>query len=232
MASPGGTPSAFWEAVRTRSTPPLLGRQFLPAHAADAVHDDQRAVAAAQFCQGPDVAQDGGGGVHVGDGHQFVVALGERGLHRLQGRRIPDGGRLQRSDLRAAPLQDGDVPVAEVAGDEDQRAVARLYQVGRRHLHRQGAGPGDDEGLAVGEEEDLFQPVQRLPEDLHEVGSQVAGGGEPHGRQHLRRELHGSGNHQEFAVFHWDLRVRMQGYKDESTAKTHRRERGERRDFL
>ncbi len=180
---------------------PLLGPQFLPAHAADAVHHHQHAVLLPQRGQGRDVGQDGGGGIHVSDSHQFEGSGAQCGLHRL--RRVADRGRVQPDHLRAVPLQDGGEAVPEVAGADDQRPVPRLYQVGRGHVHRQGAGAGNDEGRAVGEEEDLPQPLQRLSEDLNKVGSNVAGSGKPHRRQHLRRELHRAGNHQEFAAFHW-----------------------------
>jgi len=77
-----------------------------------------------------------------------------------------------------------------------------LDEVGGGSVHGQRARAGDDEGLSAGAQEHLAQPLQCLAEDLDEVGGHVAGGSHAHRPQHLRGELDGAGDHEQFSVFH------------------------------
>ncbi len=138
----------------------------------------------------------------MGDGHQFVAALLQRSLHLLQRGRVADRRGAHLGHDRAVALQDGGETIAEVAGVHHQRPVARFNEVGGGDVHGQRAGPGDDEGLPAGAQEHLAQPLQRLAEDLDEVGGDVAGGGHAHRLQHLGGELDGAGDHEQFSVFH------------------------------
>ena len=108
--------------------------------------------------------------------------------------------------LCAVTRQDRAHPVAEEAGVDNQRLVAGCDQVGRGHVHRQRARPGDDERLPVGGEEDLAQAFQRLAERGDEIGGDVARGRRAQRSEHSRLEFDGAGDHEQGAILHESVR--------------------------
>ena len=181
---------------------PLLLAYLLASHRTHAIHHNQNAVLAAESSQSLYVRAYGSGCVHMGNGHHLVLSLFELGLHLFQRRRVANSRCMDLAHLGAVPFQDGRVAVAKVAGIDHQGPVAGLDKVCRSDVHGQRTRPGDDKRLSAGAQPYLAHPFQRLAKHFDEIGSDVAGCGHAHRPQDLRRELDGTGDHEQFPVLH------------------------------
>ena len=85
--------------------------------------------------------------------------------------------------------------LAEVAGRDDEDAVARREQVGDCRLHRGRAGGREQEHVALGAVH-LAQALERRGEDRAEVGPAVVDDRLRQRREHLRRDGRRPRSHQ------------------------------------
>ena len=186
--------------------PPLRLAEFSSRRGAHPIHHGEDAALPGQRRQPFHVGQDAGGGVHLGDGHQLRTHVLQHLGYCLAGRQVPDLG-IHGGDFSAVAAADGREALAEKPGVHHHDPVAGFDEVRRGHVHGQRAGPGQHERLAVFGQKYVAQLLQGGPEDVHKLRRDVAHRRAPHGAQHGRIELDGTGDHQKFAFVHENLLV-------------------------
>lgn len=127
----GGAAEALLRAGQDDVELPVVEEDFFGADAADAVDDEEglRRDALDELGEALEVAEDAGGCVDVGDGHELVFLLLE-GLFDLRQLRAAADGRLDLGDVRAVGLEAVGEGVGEVAGVQDEGVVAGFGEVG------------------------------------------------------------------------------------------------------
>ncbi len=169
----GRRPETFLRAAIARVDGPRADVERMAAERADRIDNGQRAVLPRDRRERVDGIQHAGGGfgLHHGDD------LSGRRLERFPQRvriagpspldvEAPDGSAVALAHLRET--------IAEVAGDDDERAHAFAHQIGDRRFHSRGARAGDGQ-----RERPLRRPEQSRQSRAHIVEQ----------RDHLRVEV-------------------------------------------
>ncbi len=149
------------------------------AEAGDGVDDEEGFGVGVleQLGDGRDAVADAGrglGGLHE-DGAGFEV---QRGLDFVEREGLAVGG-ADDVDVTAEGLADAGPALAELAGGEDQDAIAGRGEVGDRGLHGAGAGAGEQDDVVGGADELL-----ELGEDAGVEGAKLGGAVMDVGRGH------------------------------------------------
>ena len=163
------------------------------AEAGDGVDDEQGFGASCleQLGDGGDaVAHAGGGlgGLHE-DGAGFEL---ERGFDFVEREGLAVG-RGDDVDLAAEGLGEGGPALAELAGGEDEHAVAGRGEVGDGGFHGAGAGAGEDDDVAGGGADELLELGEDAGVEGAELGGAVVDIGGGHGELRGGEQGRGAG---------------------------------------
>ena len=147
--------------------------------------------------------------VDVRHGQKPRLRLASRVLDAIEVDASPDVGREGRH-LCAVPPEEIDESIAEHAGADDESAVSRLHEIGRRKLHRERSRSCDDKRLTRRAQPRLAHGRERAAECIEKRRGEVTWGGFPQRGEYVGLEFDRAGNHQERTAFHLGLPFTME----------------------